>query len=443
MELTSLPGRASNANALGAIGRGSIKGHSYAWASWGEMKPPAISQPRSAHLLLLFLLIGCEKAEQKAAAPPPPVVKMAEAAIRDVPITVEAVGQTRGNMEIDISARVEGFLETIEFKEGSFVKKGQRLYTIDSRPFRAALAEAQAKVGQSKAELARTHQDVVRYEPLVAKNAVSVQDLETAQANERAQQSSVAAAQASLQKAQLDLGYTTVLAPEDGLIGVTEVYPGTLVGRGSTTLLTRISKIDPIKVRFSVSERDYLFYARRSEARGRNLAGNAAGAAGSAGAGEAAPPPLQFQMILADGSLHPQPGTLSFVDRNVDDKTGTIRLEASFPNPDGIIRPGQFARVRAAVSTKKNAVLVTQGAVVEAQGINSVAVVKADDTVEMRVVKPAERIGALIILDSGLKPGERIVVEGLHRVRNGIEVKPQLVPLEDAPAAPSPSASGG
>jgi membrane fusion protein, multidrug efflux system len=401
------------------------------------MKPPAISPPRSARFLLFCFLIGCEKAEQKAPAPPPPVVKIAEAVSRDVPITVEAVGQTRGNMEIDISARVEGFLETVDFKEGSFVKKGQRLYTIDSRPFRAALAEAQAKVGQSKAELARTHQDVVRYEPLVAKNAVSVQDLETAQANERAQQSSVAAAQAAVQKAQLDLGYTTVLAPEDGLIGTTEVYPGTLVGRGSTTLLTRISKIDPIKVRFSVSERDYLFYAKRSEARGKNLAGNAAGG----GEGDASQPALEFQMLLADGSVHPQPGTLSFVDRNVDDKTGTIRLEAVFPNPNGIIRPGQFARVRAAVSLKKNAVLVTQGAVVEAQGINSVAVVKADDTVEMRVVKPAERIGSLIILDSGLKAGERVVVEGLQKVRGGIKVKPQLVPLEDTPVAPSPSAS--
>lgn len=406
------------------------------------MKSSAISQSRSAILLLLIFVMGCEKAEQKAPPPPPPVVKVAEAVSRDVPITVEAVGQTRGNMEIDISARVEGFLETIEFKEGSFVKKGQRLYTIDAKPFRAALAEAQAKVGQSKAELARTHQDVVRYEPLVAKNAVSVQDLETAQANERAQQSSVAAAQASVQKAQIDLGYTTVLAPEDGLIGTTEAYPGTLVGRGETTLLTRISKIDPIKVRFSVSERDYLFYARRSEARGKNLAGKAAGGAPS-GAADAGEPKLEFQMILADGSTHPYPGTLSFVDRNVDAKTGTIRLEASFPNPDGIIRPGQFARVRAAVSVKKNAVLVTQGAVVEAQGINSVAVIKADDTVEMRVVKPAERIGNLIILDSGLKGGEKIVVEGLQKVRAGIKVKPQPVPLEDSPVAASPSASGG
>jgi membrane fusion protein, multidrug efflux system len=423
------------------------------------MNSLAIRAPRAALVLSLFAFLGCDKAEQKAAAPPPPaVVKVAEAVSRDMPITVDAVGQTRGNAEIDISARVEGFLETVNFKDGTFVKKGQRLYTIDNRPFVAAVAEAKAKVAQAQAEALRVHQDVVRYEPLVAKNAVSVQDLETAKANERAQQSAVAAAQATLQKAQIDLGYTTVLAPDDGLIGVTEVFAGTLVGKGSTTLLTKMSKIDPIKVRFSVSERDYLFYAKRREARLVAAGGGGAGAianiAPGGGLGDDAPP-LQFQMILADGSTHPYPGTLSFVDRNVDDKTGTIRLEASFPNPGNIVRPGQFARVRAVVSTKKNAVLVTQGAVVEAQGINSVAVIKPDDTVEMRVVKPAERIGGLVILDSGLKAGERIVVEGIQKVRAGAKVKPTLVPLEETPAstlnaatpapAPSPSAaaSGG
>ncbi|HYQ41742.1 MAG TPA: efflux RND transporter periplasmic adaptor subunit [Polyangiaceae bacterium] len=419
----------------------------------GDMNSLAIRASRAVLVLSFFAFIGCDKADQKTAAPPPPaVVKIAEAVSRDVPITVDAVGQTRGNAEIDISARVEGFLETVDFKDGTFVKKGQRLYTIDNRPFLAALAEAKAKVAQSQAEALRVHQDVVRYEPLVAKNAVSVQDLETAKANERAQQSAVAAAQAAVQKAQIDLGYTTVLAPDSGLIGVTEVFPGTLVGKGNTTLLTKMSKIDPIKVRFSVSERDYLFYAKRREARlvASGAAGNGAGANSALGSGDDGSPPLQFQMILADGSTHPYPGTLSFVDRNVDDKTGTIRLEASFPNPGNIVRPGQFARVRAAVSLKKNAVLVTQGAVVEAQGINSVAVVKPDDTVEMRVVKPAERIGSLVILDSGLKAGERIVVEGIQKVRAGAKVKPTLVPLEDAPAAdssaaapsPAPSASG-
>jgi len=407
------------------------------------MNSLVIRVPCAVLVLSFFALIGCDKADQKSAAPPPPaVVKIAEAVSRDVPITVDAVGQTRGNAEIDISARVEGFLETVNFKDGTFVKKGQRLYTIDSRPFVASLAEAKAKVAQAQAEALRVHQDVARYEPLVAKNAVSVQDLETAKANERAQQSAVAAAQAAVQKAQIDLGYTTVLAPDDGLIGVTEVFPGTLVGKGSTTLLTKMSKIDPIKVRFSVSERDYLFYAKRREARLAASGGVGGAAANSAlGSGDDGTPPLQFQMILADGSTHPYPGTLSFVDRNVDDKTGTIRLEASFPNPGNIVRPGQFARVRAAVSIKKNAVLVTQGAVVEAQGINSVAVVKPDDTVEMRVVKAAERIGNLVILDSGLKAGERIVVEGIQKVRAGAKVQPTLVPLEETPAAGSSAAA--
>lgn len=395
----------------------------------------------SGHLTLFLVLLGCNQAaEQKAAPPPPPVVKVAEAVARDVPITVDAVGQTRGNAEIDISARVEGFLEKVMFEEGSFVKKGQKLYTIDNRPFRAALAESQAKLGQAQAELARSSQDVARYQPLVEKKAVSVQDLETAQANERAGKSAVAAAAAAVQKAQLDIGYTLVTAPDDGLIGKTEVFPGTLVGGTHPTLLTRISKIDPIEVRFSVSERDYLFYARRREAQGKPLPGTTGGQAG--GAAQAEDAPLDFQMVLADGSVHKHLGKLSFIDRNVDSKTGTILLEASFPNPSGLIRPGQFARVRAATTVKKNAVLVTQGAVVEAQGINSVAVVKADNTVEMRVVKPAERIGGLVILDSGLKPGEKIVVEGLQKVRPGITVNPQVIPLE-APAAPSPSASGG
>jgi membrane fusion protein (multidrug efflux system) len=402
-----------------------------------------MTQPiRSLRLLpylLVSLLAACNAEDKKAAAPPPPAVKVAEAVARDVPISVEAVGQTRGAAEIDISARVEGFLESVDFQQGTFVKKGQRLYRIDSGPFKAAVAQAEAKVAQSQAELTRVHQDVVRYEPLVAKNAVSVQDLETAKANERAQQSAVVAAQASLQKARLDLGYTTVLAPDEGLIGTTEVFPGTLVGRGGTTLLTRISKIDPIKVRFSVSERDYLFYARRQQAKGGGIPKNVPDAGFTGEQREGSP---EFQMILADGSVYPLPGQLSFVDRNVDEKTGTIRLEASFPNPTGLIRPGQFARVRTAVSTKKDAILIPQSAMVEAQGVNNVAVLKPDDSIEIRVVKPAERIGSLVILDSGLKAGEKIVVEGIQKVRPGIKVKATVVPLE-APAAPSPASSGG
>ena len=205
--------------------------------------------------------------EEAPPPPPPPDVKVAEVFTRDVPIYIEAIGQTRGNTEIEIRARVEGFLETVNFEEGTFVSRGKLLYTIDPRPFEAAVAQAKANLAQAEAELARAHQDVVRYEPLVAKNAISRQEYETAVAIERAQESAVAATKAGVDSSEIDLSYTKVLAPDNGLVGKTEVYPGTLVGRGQSELLTHISKVDPIHVRFTIAERDYLFYARRQEER--------------------------------------------------------------------------------------------------------------------------------------------------------------------------------
>jgi membrane fusion protein (multidrug efflux system) len=341
-------------------------------------------------------------------------VKVAEVITRDVPVYVEAIGQTRGNTEIEIRARVEGFLETVNFEEGTFVSRGQLLYTIDPRPFEAALAQSKANLAQSEAELARAHQDVARYEPLVAKNAISRQEYETAVAIERAQESAVAAAKAGVESAELDLSYTKVLAPDNGLVGKTEVYPGTLVGRGQSTLLTHISKIDPIHVRFTIAEKDYLYYARRQEA-----------------SKATARVDIPFELLLADGTVHDQPGKLVFVDRNVDPQTGTILLEASFPNPARIVRPGQYARVRAPVDLKKSAILVSQRSVQELQGIYNVAVVKPDDTVDIRMVTPGERMGTLWVIDSGLNTGERVVVEGLQKVRPGVKVTPETVTVEE------------
>jgi membrane fusion protein (multidrug efflux system) len=281
---------------------------------------------------LLVTLLACSKKE--APAPPPPDVKVATVLQKDVPIYVEAIGQTRGSTEIEVRARVEGFLQTVDFKEGNPVQKGQLLYTIDPRPFQAALAQARGSLAEAEAQLARARQDVVRYEPLVAKNAISRQEYETAVVVQRAAEAAVEAAKASAERAEIDLGYTKVVAPEAGLAGKTEVYPGTLVGRGQSTLLTHISQIGTIHVRFTIPERDYLFYARRREERGVK---------------PGQPEPLPFELVLADGSLHPSKGHLVFVDRNVDPQTGTILLEAAFPNPGGIVRPGQYARVRAAV----------------------------------------------------------------------------------------------
>ena len=207
--------------------------------------------------LLATSTVGCGK---KEAPPPPPTdVKVASVLQKDVPIYVEAIGQTRGSTEIEVRARVEGFVQTIDFKEGNPVRKGQVLYTIDPQPFEAALAQAKGALAGAQADLARATQDVVRYEPLVAKNAISRQEYETAFVVQRAAEAAVEAAKASALRADIDLGYTKVVAPEDGLVGKTEVYPGTLVGRGQSTLLTNISQIGTIHVRFTIPERDYIY----------------------------------------------------------------------------------------------------------------------------------------------------------------------------------------
>jgi membrane fusion protein (multidrug efflux system) len=367
---------------------------------------------------LLCLLGACEAKGGEAVAPPPPppAVKAGQVLQRDVPVYIEAIGETRGNTEIEIRARVEGFIESVDFKEGSMIEKGQLLYTIDKRPFEAAVAQAKAAVAEAQAQLARTHQDVARYEPLVAKNAISREEYDTAVALEKAASATVDATKAMQDTAEIDLSYTQVTAPDAGLIGKTEVYAGTLVGRSQSTLLTRISRIDPIHVRVTIPERDYLTLARKK------------------GTGTAATSDVQvpFQLVLADGTVHPQPGRLVFVDRSVDPRTGTILVEVAFDNPDHIVRPGQYARVRAQMEIARGAILVPQGAVQELQGVYSVMVVSKDGTVEQRLVQPGQRVASLWVMDSGLKSGEQVVVEGLQKIRPGIKVEVQTVLIEEA-----------
>jgi membrane fusion protein (multidrug efflux system) len=384
-------------------------------------------RPLTATVLSLAaaLLMGSCAGKKEAPPPPPPDVKVATVLQQDVPIYIEAIGQTRGSTEIEVRARVEGFLQSVDFKEGMPVRKGQLLYTIDPRQFQAALAQTKGSLAEAEAQLARATQDVVRYEPLVAKNAISRQEYETALVVKRAAEASVDAAKAQVEQAELDLGYTRVYAAEDGLAGKTEVYPGTLVGRGQSEILTRISQIGTIHARFTIPEKDYLYFARRREERGI--------------AAERVELPLE--LVLADGSVLPEKGRLVFVDRNVDSATGTILLEAAFPNPGMIVRPGQFARVRAAVDLKQGAILVSQRSVSELQGIYNVAVVGADDTVEMRMVTPGQRIANLWLIDVGLKPGDRVIVEGLQKVKSGMKVKPELVTIEEGGAA-TPGAKG-
>jgi membrane fusion protein (multidrug efflux system) len=356
----------------------------------------------------------CTACEKVAATPPaPPEVLVLDVAQSDVPVYLELVGQTVGYQDVEIRARVEGFLETMNYQEGSFVPKGALLYQIDRKPLEAALAAAKADQATAEARFEKTNNDVARYKPLAAKQAVSQQELDNALAAQDAARSQVAAAVANVQKATLDLGYTRVTSPIDGLAGTTLVKPGNLVGRGQNTLLTTVSQIDPMLFRVGVTEADYLKIAKKAPSR----PGEAPHASG-------------IELTLADGSVHPQPGKLSTVDRAVAPTTGTLGVQFVFPNPQRLLRPGQFGRARILIDTKPNALLIPQRAVQELQNLYSVAVVDGSGKVAFRTVKVGPRVGTRWVIEEGLKPGDKVVVEGLQRIQDGMTVTAKPAPPE-------------
>jgi membrane fusion protein (multidrug efflux system) len=371
-------------------------------------------------VLAAVLMSGCgEKGPPAAAQPPAVPVKVAVVVRRDVPEMLESIGQTRGSIEVEIRARVEGFIDKVSFDEGKPVRKGEVLYEIDPKPFIAAVNRAKGVVASAQADLARAKQDVARYKPLVEQNAISREEYETSVAMEQASVAKVDAAKAALESAQLDLGYTKVTSPIDGLVARTEVKAGALVGRNQNTLLTTVSTNDPIHCRISLSERDYMALARRVKEEGQQRP--------------------EFEMILSDGSVHPQKGTFVFIERQIDPTTGSILVEASFPNPAGIVRPGQFARVRVPIAVRKDAFIVPQRAVSELQATYSVGVVGSDNKVEMRPAKVGPRLNGLWVIESGLKPGDRVIVEGLLKVRNGSLVVPTQVELDEKGVETTPA----
>jgi RND family efflux transporter MFP subunit len=396
---------------------------------------------------LLMTAPGCSRNTSGATAPQLLEVRVVEAAQRDVPVYKEWIGTLDGLVNADIKAEVSGYLVQQAYTEGSFVKKGQLLFQIDARPFQAALDQATGQLAQSQGQLAQAHAqlsqaeaqvavaeanerrtqlDVDRYTPLVQQQAITQQDLdnatqynmaakaqvqasraqvETARAQITATEAAVQSAKATVETAQINLGFTRLTSPIDGIPGIAQLQVGALVSPASPAITT-VSTLDPIKVYFTVSEQEYLDFARRfatPELREADLR------------------KLNLELILADGATYPQTGKFDFTDRQVDVRTGAIRIAGLFPNPGNTLRPGQYGKVRRA-RVQPGAVLIPQQAVMELQGTRLVAVVDSGNKVSVRPVQLGETVGREWIVRQGVKPGERVVVEGLQKVRQGMQV---------------------
>jgi RND family efflux transporter MFP subunit len=375
------------------------------------------------------LAAACGKKEAPP-APPPPVVEVAPVIQKDVPVYSEWIGSLDGLVNAEIRPQIEGYLLKRDYREGAKVRAGETLFEIDPRQFQATFDEAKGNVARWEAELSNATTTVTRYTPLAAQKAISQQELDDAVTRQQTARANLETAKATLEKARLDLGWTKIVSPIDGIAGVAKSQIGDLVNR--MTVMTTVSQVDPIKVTFNPSEQEYLTWVSKVGPVDRLI-----GAAGEAKG------PARLELVLSDGSVYPHRGRGYLVGREVDVKTGTIAMAGAFPNPENILRPGQYAKVRVALEVKKGALLVPQRAVSELQGSYQVAVVGADNKVTIRVVKPGPHEGSLWVIDEGLKPGDKVVVEGLQRVRSGMTVAPKEASTEaPAPAAPA-SKEGG
>jgi membrane fusion protein (multidrug efflux system) len=430
----------------------------------------------AASLLVAGVLAGCGEgktaAEKKAAPPPaPPAVVVAEVVQRTVPIRSEFVARTDAQETVEIRARVQAFLEQQHFVEGTVVKKDQLLFTLDKREFEAQLKHGRAQLARARADLAfakeqatldtakanldvalahlgKAETDVKRLRPLAEQRAVPQQDYDNALANQQAaradveskkagvetarvnQKSSIEQAEAAIEaasatiaQAELNISYCSIRSPITGLIGKRNVAPGNLVGRGEPTLLATVSDLDPLRVYLSVSEADYLrFEESRKKGRVRQNS--------------------PIELILADGTVFPHKGRFIIADRAIDLATGTLSIVAEFPNPDMLVRPGQFGRALVEAEERPSAILVPQRAVLEVQGLQSVLVVGADNTVVQRTITPAESVGEYLIVTAGVKPGERVIVDGLQKARPGSKVTPTAATDAPPEAKPARDAKG-
>jgi membrane fusion protein (multidrug efflux system) len=364
---------------------------------------------------------ACQKAAPPP-TPPPAVVVVAPVVQTDVPNYSEWVGTTAGDINAEIRPQVAGYLLNRMYQEGSFVRKGQLLFQIDPRQFQAQVEQAHANVGQGEAQLNKAKKDVARYGPLAAQHAVSQQELDNAIAAEQVAQANLEALKAGLDQTHLSLEWTKVLSPIDGIAGASLAQVGNLVNPQS--VLATVSRVDPIRVQFNLSEQEYLHYREHPT-------------------GASAETINELNLVLSDGSVYPRTGRLIFTDRQVDTKTGTISAVGLFPNPGNLLRPGQYAKVRAETRVDRGAILVPQRAVNEIQGAYQIAVVGDDNKAEVRTVQVGRQVGDQWIVEKGLKPHERVVVDGFSRAKAGVVVKPQLASSSHADGPSGASTGAG
>lgn len=374
--------------------------------------------------LLCIALVACSDKEtgpapgkSEVSALPPATVEVSPVIQRDVPIHQEWVGSLDGMVNAQIHAQVTGYLIHRHYEEGQLLKEGQLLYEIDPRTFQATLDGAISTLAREEALVKTAKLDLDRIQRLLPERAVSVRDRDNALGRVATGEAQILTARAAIHSAELDLSFTKIRSPISGIVGLSNAQIGDLVGPGSASksALTTVSQVDPIRAYITISEQDYMRHANRRDDRG---------------------PAPSLELILADGSRYPRTGKFFAADRQVDATTGTIKVAAVFPNPGNVLRPGQFARVRALVRTKQGALLVPQRAVTELQGGYQLAVVKSDNTVDIRKVKPAERVNSLWVIDEGLEPGERVVTEGVQKIRQGMKVNPVAATAPATGAAP-------
>jgi membrane fusion protein (multidrug efflux system) len=362
-------------------------------------------------LPLSLALFACGKsggqADKSAAPPPPPHVVVTTVVQRDQPVYREWIGTTQGDVNAAIRPKVEGYLLRRAYQEGSYVQRGQLLFEVDPRQAQAQLQQAQANLAQARAGLTKAEHDVQRYEPLAAQKALSQQELDNARSARAAAEATVGALQAAVDQAKLTLSWARVTSPISGIAGLATQQVGDLVS--PQTVLTVVSTVDPIRVQYQVSEQEYLQF--QSDPAMRNA---------------------ELELVLADGTAFPHKGHIALSGRDVDIKTGTITTVGLFPNPGNVLRPGQYAKVRAVTSVARAALVVPQRAVNELQGLQQIGVVATDNTVVIRTVKAGERIGSDWIIDEGLHPGDRVITEGFAKVKSGMKVVPDNAALADA-----------